>query len=142
MIRTIVCCSLFAFAAACSVDRDEESAPAAVNVTEVVDEQLPPVENVNDATGEAWSGRWTGVEGMYLAISPGAEAGTYRLEMQYDLDNRGVFEGREEDGAIVFERGGETLRLRRGDGDETGLRYLFGKQDCLIVASGEGYCRD
>lgn len=42
----------------------------------------------------------------------------------------------------MFERGGETLRLTAGDGDATGLRYLFGKQDCLIVAEGEGYCRD
>ena len=29
-----------------------------------------------------------------------------------------------------------------GNGDAAGLKYLAGKQDCLVVKPGEGYCRD
>lgn len=65
-----------------------------------------------------------------------------RLEMQSDLDTRGTYEGREDERAIRFERGGEQLTLRRATGDETSLKWLAGKQDCLMVREGEGYCRD
>lgn len=89
----------------------------------------------------SWAGRWTGVEGMFLDVTPLGE-GRYQLEMQSDLDTRGTYEGREDERAIRFERGGEALTLRRATGDETGLKWLAGKQDCLMVGEGEGYCRD
>ena len=88
------------------------------------------------------AGRWTGVEGMYLAVSPGAAAGRYRLEMQYDLDHKGVFEGEATPQGIVFTRDGKRELLRPTRGDATGLKYLAGKADCLTVKQGEGYCRD
>jgi hypothetical protein len=43
---------------------------------------------------------------------------------------------------LRFTRGGDALLLRQGSGVETGLKYLAGKKDCLVVKSGEGYCRD
>ena len=43
---------------------------------------------------------------------------------------------------IRFVRDGKDLAIRPGNGDETGFKYLAGKQDCLIVIAGqEGYCR-
>ncbi|MDZ3831169.1 MAG: hypothetical protein U0S50_05045 [Sphingopyxis sp.] len=89
----------------------------------------------------SWAGKWTGVEGMYVTITP-AEPGKYRLEMQSDLDTKGDYEGTDGEHGIGFERGGEQLSLRRGSGDETGLKYLAGKTECLVVKAGEGYCRD
>src|SRR3546814_1697226 len=65
----------------------------------------------------------------------------YTLEMQSDLDTKGSYEGRDSEHGIRFRRGGEELSLHRGDGDETGLKYLAGKKECLIVKTGEGYCR-
>jgi len=132
--------------AACAEENPTGNAGNEINVVEVPDEGLPPADSPANASEglatDGWIGRWIGVEGTYLEISAGGEPGAYALEMQYDLDHRGTFEGRAEGDAIAFERGGETLRLTAGDGDATGLRYLVGKQDCLIVASGEGYCRD
>ena len=126
---------------------EKAEAPAPVETTEV------PVETVPDESADAidpataphrfasWAGRWTGVEGMYVAIAP-AEPGKYRLEMQSDLDTKGTYEGSDSEHGIRFARAGEQLTLRRGNGDETGLKHLAGKQDCLIVKDGEGYCRD
>jgi hypothetical protein len=62
--------------------------------------------------------------------------------MQSDLDTKGTYDGQDSEHGIQFKRGTEQLSLHRGNGDETGLKYLAGKQECLIVKTGEGYCRD
>jgi len=88
-----------------------------------------------------WAGKWTGVEGVYLVITP-TEAERYSLEMQYDLDNKVTVEGRDSEHGIKFDRGGKPYSLRRAQGGETGLKWLADKKDCLVVQDGEGYCRD
>jgi hypothetical protein len=114
-----------------------------------------PVESSSDETAPAresdpataphrfasWAGKWTGVEGMYVTITP-TEPERYALEMQSDLDTKGSYVGRDSEHGIKFERGGEALSLYRGNGEDTGLKYLAGKKECLIVKEGEGYCRD
>ncbi len=87
-----------------------------------------------------WAGKWTGVEGMYVEITPVGE--TYKLEMQSDLDTLGTYSGTVTADGIAFERDGDTLLLKPASGDETGLKYLAGKTNCLMVEPGEGYCRD
>ena len=122
-------------------------APTDATTTEVPVETVPP--EGADATDPAtaphrfasWAGKWTGVEGMYATITP-AEPGKYKLEMQSDLDTKGTYDGEDSEHGIKFKRGSEELSLRRGSGDETGLKYLAGKKECLIVKAGEGYCRD
>lgn len=106
-----------------------------------VDSVITPVQPI-DTTD--WVGRWTGVEGMYLDIQPDPARGegTYLLEMQYSLDDQGVFDGDATTSGIRFTRPDGTFLLTPTDGDATGLRNLFGKQDCLTVTAGEGYCRD
>jgi len=127
-------------------EKAEAPAPAETTTTEV------PVETVPDETAPddsatashrfaSWAGKWTGVEGMYVTITT-AEPGKYKLEMQSDLDTKGSYDGEDSEHGIKFKRGSEELSLRRGSGDETGLKYLAGKKDCLIVKPGEGYCRD
>ena len=89
-----------------------------------------------------YAGRWIGVEGMYLNIASAGAPGRYRLDMQWDLDNKGKFDGVATGDTIAFDRGGVRETLRPTNGDATGLKYLFGKTDCLTVKPGEGYCRD
>lgn len=86
-------------------------------------------------------GRWTGVEGMYLVVAakPG---GGVRLDMQWDLDHTGRFEGSVTAEGLRFMREGVAETAVRTDGDATGLKHLAGKTDCLTVKPGEGYCRD
>jgi hypothetical protein len=97
----------------------------------------PDVDEVDELAG-----RWTGVEGMYLVVRPAGVAGRYKLEMQWDLDHKGRFDGVAEDGGIAFTRDGVKQMLRSSDGSDTGLKYLADKNDCLFVKAGEGYCRD
>ncbi len=87
-----------------------------------------------------WAGKWIGPEGMYVQITSTA-AGAYNLEMQSDLDTKGTYNGQDAEGGIKFARGGERLLLRAATGDETGLTDLAGKKNCLMVKSGEGYCK-
>ncbi|MES3153597.1 hypothetical protein [Sphingomonas faeni] len=89
-----------------------------------------------------YTGRWIGVEGMVLDVAPTATPGHYALTMQWDLDNKGKFDGIATGDTIAFDRGGVRETLRPTNGDATGLKYLFGKTDCLTVKPGEGYCRD
>lgn len=88
-----------------------------------------------------WPGTWIGVEGTYAKITL-KKFGGYSLEMQSDLDTFGTYDGKNSARGIIFNRGGETLLLHAATGDETGLKYLAGKPNCLMVAEGEGYCRD
>ncbi len=90
---------------------------------------------------QAYLGRWVGVEGMYLNVTEPVP-GEVKLEMQYDLDNKGQYTGTVTPEGIRFKRGADTLLLRPSNGDATGLKWLAGKKDCLTVKSGEGYCRD
>lgn len=91
---------------------------------------------------DSWVGRWKGVEGTYLVISKAADPGTYKLEMQYTLDDKGSFDGVGSSEGIAFERPDGKQTLHPSDGDATGLKWLAGKKDCLTVKAGEGYCRD
>lgn len=133
-------------------EKAEAPAPAPTETTEVVDESMPAADDAaapeaDSATAPhrfaSWAGKWIGVEGMYVTITPG-EPGKYKLEMQAGTDDttKGTYDGNDSEHGIKFKRGSEELSLRRGNGDETGLKYLAGKKECLIVKDGEGYCRD
>lgn len=86
-------------------------------------------------------GRWSGVEGMYLVVAA-KPAGGLTLEMQWDLDNKGAFDGSVTAAGIGFMRNGVAERAMHTNGASTGLKYLAEKKDCLTVKPGEGYCRD
>lgn len=92
---------------------------------------------------DAWVGRWIGVEGLNLTVSKGTAPGHYSLKMQYgtDADMSGTFGGVGTPEGIAFSRPDGDQILRASIGDETGLKYLAGKTDCLKVKDGEGYCR-
>ncbi|MGQ3100654.1 MAG: hypothetical protein ACT6Q5_06955 [Sphingopyxis solisilvae] len=123
-------------------EKAEAPAPAETATTEAPVDTVAPEEAAAAAHRyAAWAGKWTGVEGMYVTITPG-EPGKYKLEMQSDLDTKGTYDGSDSDGGIAFTRGTETLTLAASTGDATGLKHLASKKDCLKVKDGEGYCRD
>ena len=121
---------------ACKKAEDTKAADTATETVAVTDETVPEALDVT-----AWAGKWTGPEGLYVSITPAAD-GKIGLEMQSDLDTKASYEGTATADGISFKRGEETLTLKKATGDETGLKYLAGKKDCLMVKSGEGYCRD
>ena len=128
-------------------EKAEAPAPTPTETTDVPVETVPAETPAADDPATAphrfasWVGKWIGVEGMFATITT-AEPGRYKLEMQSNLDTKGTYDGVDSEHGIKFTRGTEELSLRKGSGDETGLKWLAGKKDCLIVKDGEGYCRD
>lgn len=118
--------------------------PEGINPTQ--SPSVPAKNPINySGTTDRWIGHWVGVEGMVLDITkePQKEPGHYLLTMRWGLDDSysGVFMGLASDEGILFSRKGESLSLHAGTGEETELKWLTDKKDCLIVKAGEGYCR-
>jgi hypothetical protein len=88
---------------------------------------------------DGWIGRWTGVEGTYLEVAGGN--GEYEITIK-DLDVARTFKGSAVGDHIEFQRDGGQESLRATNGDETGMKWLVGKTNCLTIKPGEGYCRD
>jgi hypothetical protein len=101
------------------------------------DEGTTPVTSA--AKADAWIGRWNGPEGTYLHIAGSDDA--YEITIM-DLDGARTFKGSAAGDRIEFERDGATESLRPTDGNDTGMKWLAGKANCLTVKPGEGYCRD
>lgn len=88
---------------------------------------------------DRWLGQWNGPEGTFVRITGGG--GHYDVTVQ-NLDGPRTFVGRTVGNTIEFERDGQREALRASNGEQTGMKWLAGKQNCLMVRAGEGYCRD
>ena len=93
----------------------------------------------NGSATDAWLGRWNGPEGTYLEIA--RVGGAYEVTIK-DLDAARTFIGSAADDRIEFRRDGVTESIEATNGDETGMKWLAGKTNCLTIKLGEGYCRD
>jgi hypothetical protein len=93
----------------------------------------------------AWAGRWTGPEGTYLELNQVQAVDTapasYDIAIR-DLDRERRYSGHAQGDTIVFTRNGVTETIRQGNGKETGMKWLADKHRCLIIRTGEGYCRN
>lgn len=87
---------------------------------------------------DQWLGKWTGVEGTYLILSKTDEG--YDVMIQ-SLDKIETFKGMPDGGGVSFMRRNQAEKIYHGDGAATGMKWLADKKDCLVVRTGEGYCR-
>jgi hypothetical protein len=138
MKKTLLMLSTLALLSACDKQAETAKAPAPPSV------QATPVPEVLPT--DKWVGKWIGVEGLNLTIAKDDSIGRghYVLTMKYGLDDddSGTFKGQASEDGITFERPDGPQILSAGDGEATGLKWLADKKDCLIVDTGEGYCRD
>lgn len=88
---------------------------------------------------DAWLGKWTGPEGTSLEIAK--DGSGYALKIT-SLDGPVDFYGIGTPDGISFERNGATATVHAGRGADTGMKWLAGKANCLVIPAGEGYCRD
>ena len=96
-----------------------------------------PVDNKDNAT--ALEGRWPGVEGAYLSVAKKGEK--YSIEIK-NLDKPETFEGTSKGGTIEFTRKGKTETIKAATAEETGMKWLAGEKNCVVITKGsEGYCR-
>jgi len=152
-MKVLLALALVLGLAACSGGTDAGNVTATGNVQDVPDITEVPVEGGPGNAGEeaedaamvalptdAWTGKWVGVEGLVLDIQPGDGPGKYALAVTL-LDGTDNYEGTAAGETISFTRDGKTETIRKATGDETGLKYLAGKTNCLMIKSGEGFCR-
>lgn len=102
------------------------------------------VEPSKDFLGQApetdkWIGKWTGPEGTFLKIS--GSRGRYELIIQ-NLDGPQSFSGVSVENSIQFQRNGILEKIHATSGEETGMKWLSEKQNCLTINRGEGFCKD
>ncbi len=90
---------------------------------------------------DAWIGDWIGVEGNTLKIAATAAPGAYAIT-EVTLDGPLTYTGTADAAAIAFQEKDKPMTIRAGTGDETGLKYLTGKTNCLWIETGRGFCRD
>ena len=137
MKKALFVLSTLALLTACDQDAKSPAKPAPPSVQATLAPETPPTDK--------WIGQWIGVEGLHLTIAKDDNIGRghYLLTMQYGLDaeDAGTFKGEAAEDGIAFTRPDGPQSLRAGDGAATGLKWLADKKDCLIVATGEGYCR-
>jgi hypothetical protein len=88
---------------------------------------------------DAWLGRWTGPEGTYLVLSKNGDR--YSVLIQ-SLDGPATYVGIRAADHIEFQRNGLIESIRAGNGQATGMKWLLEKNDCLVIKTGEGFCRD
>jgi hypothetical protein len=133
--------------AAGEASKEDALAPADVAARGQAPASLPPAElqpaepvanDLGSAIADNWVGTWQGPEGTYLHLEK-QEVG-YRLVIA-SLDGPREFHAVAVDQLLQFERDGVTESLHAGDGKGTGMKWLAGKRDCLIVKPGEAYCR-
>ena len=90
---------------------------------------------------DGWVGKWTGPEGLVLDIAKTGQPGRYDVKVTL-LDGSGSYTGTSDGDVIRFTRGGVQEVIRKATGDQTGLKWLAGKQNCLMIKPSEGFCRD
>ena len=100
--------------------------------------QAPSAPERTETASDKWVGQWNGPEGTYLRIS--GSKGKYEVTVR-NLDGPRVFSGTAVENGIEFERDGVKESLRATNGQGTGMKWLADKNECLVVRTGEGYCR-
>lgn len=140
--------TLFAIGAVCAVTigcspkDDSDGLPVTTNTAESAAASITSAEASaleSSADMSSFAGKWTGPEGTSLTVAP---QGTGYLITVVNLDGPRDFPGTPQDDGIAFTRDGQTFVIHKGTGEDTGMKWLAGKHDCIVVAPSEGYCHD
>jgi len=99
----------------------------------------PKAAPIADTVTDKWLGKWIGPEGTYLVLSKNAEK--YAVEIN-SLNGPTTYNSMSADNRIEFQRNGKTEYIHAGNGRDTGMKWLLDKSNCLIIKTGEGFCRD
>lgn len=94
-------------------------------------DRVPPVQE--------WLGRWEGVEQTALELSrrPDGHLQVKLVGLDGEMSVRGVARG----DVVEIYHLSQKRTIRFGNGEDTGMKWLADKKECLIIMTGEGYCR-
>lgn len=133
MNKTLLVCLLVLLAMSISCNRQGDGARVSIPPTQ-------PMKTAPSAPIDQWLGRWPGVEGTHLDLA--IRGDLYVVTIQ-NLDGPSTYTGRAAGDHIEFTRDGKTETIRSGNGQDTGMKWLLEKKNCLVIVKGsEGFCRD
>jgi hypothetical protein len=93
---------------------------------------------------DTWLGRWIGVEGEYMDILPVGDF--YKINV-FNMDGNktsGISEkAANQKQEIIFYTNEIAQVITAGNGDDTGMKWLAGENNCLIIEGGinTGFCK-
>lgn len=123
--------------ASCRARPEADSTPAPAPPPAATDAAPSPAPATS--VTDAWLGKWIGPEGTFLVLAKKGDG--YEVTIQ-SLDGPSTYAGVAAGDHIEFQRDGKTESIRAGSGQETGMKWLLDKKDCLVIRQGEGFCRD
>ena len=137
LLLTIV--GLILVGSACQ-SRNSNAGP---KTAETTNSPVSPTTTPADVAVQKWLGQWNGPEGTYLVLSQGPSQNNGKFDIKIrSLDSLDTYEGTATGDGIQFTRNGKTETIHAGNGEQTGMKWLLDKKNCLIIQSGEGFCRD
>ncbi len=119
-------------------DRNQAAGGSSSTSVDPPSNSSAPLPAANHAT-DKWLGKWIGPEGTYLVLSENADKYVVLIN---SLDGPATYEGTSTGERIEFQRNGKTESIHAGNGRDTGMKWLMDKTNCLIIKTGEGFCRD
>lgn len=134
-LTAILLCSVLALAAACD-DGGKDGKPSA-GAPEPVEKRA---EVIADRLA-AWGGQWEGIGGASLTIERSGDGYGVTIRSA-DKEERYLGVAMPDVMQIRFRRADTDETIHMGGGFDTGIPELKKKPYCLIVKSGEAYCRD
>jgi hypothetical protein len=117
--------------------RNQPAGPSSAGKSE--SSNAAPASSAASNIADQWLGKWIGPEGTFLVL---AKNGTKYVVEVHSLDGAATYHGAAVGNHVEFERNGKTESLHSGGGQETGMKWLLEKKNCLIIRTGEGFCRD
>lgn len=152
ILLTIISVATFAFAACTPEVKPVNNTPAATPAASPVSSPVaspaasptgsPAADDKTPvAKADALAGRWQGAEGTFLNVTKKGDK--FEIEIK-NLDPASKkFEGTAKGDVIEFTRDGKPATIKTATGDETGMKWLAGKKNCVVITKGtEGYCKD
>lgn len=148
ILLTIISVATFAFAACTPETKPVNNAPtptpaATPAASPVASPSASPTGSPAATAGkaDALAGRWQGAEGTFLNVTKKGDK--FEIEIK-NLDPASKkFEGTAKGDVIEFTRDGKPATIKAATGDETGMKWLAGKKNCVVITKGtEGYCKD
>ncbi len=148
ILLTIISVATFAFAACTPETKPIINAPSPTPVASpaaspAVSPTGSPVADDKSTAGkaDALTGRWLGAEGTFLNVTKKGDK--FDIEIK-NLDPASKkYEGTAKGDVIEFTRDGKPATIKTATGDETGMKWLLAKKNCVVITKGsEGYCKD
>lgn len=147
ILLTIISAATFTFAACTPETKPVNTPPVATPASSPAASPAtspstsPPSNNATAGKSDALVGKWLGAEGTFLNVTKKGDK--FEVEIK-NLDPASKkYEGTSKGDVIEFTRDGKTATIKTATGEETGMKWLLEKKNCVVITKGsEGFCKE